>query len=115
VGRGIHPSECAEERHHQVQDDPGVDGAPADDKQGLDRGRQVVAAPSEGRAGQDHAGGSGLLAEQDEASEQQHSDEVPQDQHSDSVSKAESEVDAQGSQNPVDGRQVGSGPDPELA
>jgi hypothetical protein len=55
------------------------------------------------------------LAEQDKAAEQQHSDEVPQNQHGDSVGKAEPEMDAQGSQDPVDGRQVGSGPDPELA
>ena len=80
VGRRVHPAERSEERHHQVQDDPGVDGAPADHQQRLDGGGEVVSAPAEGCAGQHHAGGSGLLAQQDEAAEQQHADQVPQGQ-----------------------------------
>ena len=114
LGRRVNPAEGSEERHHQVQDDPGVHRAPADHQQRLDGGGEVVSAPAERRAGQHHAGGAGLLAEQDEAAEQEHADQVPQNQNDNRVREAEAEVDAQGAEHPVDGRKVGARPDPEL-
>ena len=39
----------------------------------------------------------------------------PKDKDGDGVREAESEVDTQCTEHPVDGRQVGAGPDPELA
>jgi hypothetical protein len=115
VGGRIHPAECAEECHDQVEDDPGVDGAPADHQQRLDGGRKVVAAAAERGPGQDHAGGAGLLAEQDEAAEEQHADQVAQDQDGDGVGEPKAQVDAEGAEDPVDRGEVCARPDPELA
>ena len=78
-------------------------------------GGQVVSAPAEGGAGQHHAGRSGLLAQQDEAAEEQHPDQVSEDKNGDGVRESQAELDAERSEHPVDRGEVGAGPDPELA
>ncbi|CAH0302890.1 hypothetical protein SRABI128_04237 [Microbacterium sp. Bi128] len=115
LGLRVNPAERSEQGHDQIQDDPGVDRTPADHQKSLDAGGQVVAAPAEGGAGQHHAGRPGLLAQQDEAAEEQHPDEVSEDKNRDGVRESQAKLDAERSEHPVDRGEIGAGPDPELA
>jgi hypothetical protein len=111
---GIDPAELAEERHNEVEDDPGVHRRPADGQDGLDARREVGAAASEGGSSEHHARHAGALAEQDEEAEHRHADEVADRQDEDGVHQAEAEVDPESAEDPVDRGDVGSRPDPEL-
>ncbi|SKB71702.1 hypothetical protein SAMN05660473_02023 [Arthrobacter sp. 49Tsu3.1M3] len=115
VGLRIYPPQGSEQRHDQVQDDPGVDCTPADHQKGLNGRREVVSAPAKGGAGQYHACRPRLLAQEDEAPEEQHPDQVAQDKDGDRIREPQAELDAERSEHPVDRREVGASPDPELA
>ena len=81
-------ADLVEERDDQVEDDPGVDRAPADGQQALHGGRKVGAAPAERRAREHHLADRCLLAHQHEEAEDRHPDHVADDEHADGLPQA---------------------------
>ena len=76
VAAGVNPADQAEQRHDEVQDDPGVHCRPADGdgRPGWPPAGRRRAA--EGAAGEQHARRAGPLPEDDEETEADHADDV---------------------------------------
>ncbi len=107
-------AELGKQCNNQVEDDPGVDGAPADGEKALKQRREVGAASAEGASRQHHLAHRRALAHQDEEAEDGHPDQVADHENEDGLHQAQAEIDTECAENPVDGSDVGTTPDPKL-
>ncbi|MCP9947375.1 hypothetical protein LUX33_02070 [Actinomadura madurae] len=103
-----------EDRDHQVEDHPGVDPDPSHGEQPLDQAGHDRAAPAEGPAPEDHLVHAGAVADDVEQTEDRAAHQVAERDDRQGLDEAQPEGDAEGAEHPVDRRDVGAAPDPEL-
>jgi hypothetical protein len=111
--RVVHP-EVAQDGDGEDHREVGVDPDPAHRHQELQPGRQVPAAAAEWRPREHHLVDAGLVAHHGQGGEDRAADEVADDDDQDRLREPEAEHDAERTQDPVDRRDVRTGPDPEL-
>ena len=91
-----------------------VDPDPGHRHEELHPRRQVAAPPAERRTGQHHLIDSGLVTHHGHGREDPAADDVADHHDQDGLRQTEAQHDAERAEDPVDRRDVGPGPDPEL-
>ncbi len=98
----------------EVEDDPRVHADPAHRQEELGRGWDVGSSPAEGAPREHHLVHARLVSHRREEPEQGAADDVSDHDDQNGLDETETEDRAERSEHPVDRREIGAHPDPEL-